>query len=133
MDGVADVVPSAATGPRTTPTQKAFIRSLLLAQSPEGYSSLCRTIADAHPPRYEDATCPLLIIVGSDDSTASMSGSQEILNSWGVEPGLKRMQVLHGVGHWHCIEAADEVESLVDEFVQGLKETIGDSVLQNME
>lgn len=43
------------------------------------------------------------------------------------------MQVLHGVGHWHCIEAADEVESLVDEFVQGLKETVGDSVLQNVE
>ncbi|KAG5939763.1 hypothetical protein E4U53_007737 [Claviceps sorghi] len=125
MEGVANVVPSAATGPRATATQKAFIRSLLLAQTPEGYSSLCRTIASAHKPRYEDAMCPLLIIVGSRDNTAPMAGCQEILNSWGVEAGRKRMRVLQGVGHWHCIEAADEVEALVDEFAQGMKEAVG--------
>ncbi|KAG5923905.1 hypothetical protein E4U42_004797 [Claviceps africana] len=125
MEGVANVVPSAATGPQATATHKAFIRTLLLAQSPEGYSSLCRTIAGAHKPRYEDAMCPLLIIVGSHDNTAPMAGCQEILNSWGVEAGRKRMRVLQGVGHWHCIEAADEVEALIDEFARGIKETVG--------
>ncbi|KAG6172737.1 hypothetical protein E4U22_000815 [Claviceps purpurea] len=121
MEGVVDVFLSVETGPRATATQKAFIRSLLLAQSPAGYSSLCSTIMNAQTPRYEEATCPLLIIAGSDDNTSPMAGSQAILDSWGVAAELKRMQVLRGVGHWHCIEAADEVEALVDEFAQGMK------------
>lgn len=125
MEGVANLIPSAATGPRATATQKAFIRALLLAQSPEGYSSLCRTIANAHRPLYENATCPLLIIAGLHDKTAPMAGSQDILKSWGVEAGFKRIQVLQEVGHWHCIEAADEVEALVTEFIQGIQVTVG--------
>lgn len=79
MEGIANVVPLAATGPGATATQQAFIRALLLAQSPEGYASLCRMIINAQRPRYEDIKCPLLIITGSHDETAPMSGSQQIL------------------------------------------------------
>ncbi|KZZ88039.1 alpha/beta hydrolase fold family protein [Moelleriella libera RCEF 2490] len=79
MEGIANVVPFAATGPGATATQQAFIRALLLAQSPEGYASLCRMIINAQRPRYEDIKCPLLIITGSHDETAPMSGSQQIL------------------------------------------------------
>ncbi|UNI17584.1 hypothetical protein JDV02_003916 [Purpureocillium takamizusanense] len=117
MEGVAAVVPFAATGPRATPTQQAFIRTLLLAQSPEGYKSLCRTIQRATRPRYEDIKCPLLIIAGSHDKTSPMGGSEHILQSWGVDAGRKRLEVLQGVGHWHCIEAADGVLALVSGFV----------------
>lgn len=80
MEGIVDVFLSVETGPRATATQKAFIRSLLLAQSPAGYSSLCSTIMNAQTPRYEEATCPLLIIAGSDDNTSPMAGSQAILD-----------------------------------------------------
>lgn len=82
MEGVAKVVPFAATGPKATTTQQAFIRALLLAQTAEGYKSLCRTIANAKRPRYEDIKCPLLIIAGSHDKTAPLTGSQEILNRY---------------------------------------------------
>lgn len=82
MEGVANVVPFATTGPKATATQKAFIRALLLAQTAEGYKSLCRTIANAKRPRYEDIKCPLLIIAGSHDKTAPLTGSQDILNRY---------------------------------------------------
>ncbi|KHO02120.1 alpha/beta hydrolase fold family protein [Metarhizium album ARSEF 1941] len=121
MEGVANVVPFAATGPRATATQKAFVRALLLGQTAEGYKSLCRMIANAGRPRYEDIKCPLLIIAGSHDKTAPLPGSRDILNSWGVGPGLKRIEILADVGHWHCIEAAPEVEDLVGAFAEGVR------------
>lgn len=45
--------------------------------------------------------------------------------SWGVEAGFKRIEILTDVGHWHCIEAADEVEGLVSGFVEGICVTAG--------
>ncbi|TWU75859.1 hypothetical protein ED733_005449 [Metarhizium rileyi] len=127
IEGVANVVPFAATGPKATATAKAFIRALLLAQTTEGYKSLCRTIASAKRPRYEDIHCPLLIIAGSHDKTAPLTGARDILNSWGVEAGLKRIEILADVGHWHCIEAAAEVEALVGVFVEGIRVTVGET------
>lgn len=41
--------------------------------------SLCRTIANAKRPQYEDIICPLLIIAGSHDKTAPLEGAQEIM------------------------------------------------------
>ncbi|KYK54105.1 alpha/beta hydrolase fold family protein [Drechmeria coniospora] len=109
MEAVAKWVPSVATGPKATATHKAFIRALLLAQTAEGYMSLCRTIARAPRPRYADMGCPLLIVAGSHDKTCPLSGSEAILASWGVDENRKRLVVLDGVGHWHCVEAAEEV------------------------
>ncbi|POR35548.1 3-oxoadipate enol-lactonase 2 [Tolypocladium paradoxum] len=120
MEAVANTIPAAATGPKATPTHRAFIRTLLLAQTSEGYMSLCRTIANAKRPRYDQIRCPLLIIAGSHDKTSPMVGSQEILDSWGADKGQKRLEVLEGVGHWHCIEAGHEVGALVNTFVRDL-------------
>lgn len=80
LEGVAAVVPRAATGPAATATQRAFVRALLLAQSADGYKSLCRTIAGAARPRYGDARCPLLVIAGSHDTTAPLAGAERILS-----------------------------------------------------
>ncbi|GJN82764.1 hypothetical protein PLIIFM63780_006309 [Purpureocillium lilacinum] len=124
MEGVAAVVPSAATGPKATATQQAFIRTLLLAQSPEGYKSLCRTIQRANRPQYEDIKCPLLIIAGSHDKTSPLGGSEHILQSWGAGESQKRLEVLQGVGHWHCIEAAEEVLGLVSGFAAQLRDKV---------
>ncbi|OAQ92855.1 alpha/beta hydrolase [Purpureocillium lilacinum] len=122
MEGVAAVVPSAATGPKATATQQAFIRTLLLAQSPEGYKSLCRTIQRANRPQYEDIKCPLLIIAGSHDKTSPLGGSEHIF--WGAGESQKRLEVLQGVGHWHCIEAAEEVLGLVSGFAAQLRDKV---------
>ncbi|KAM4065652.1 alpha/beta hydrolase family protein [Hirsutella rhossiliensis] len=120
MEAMASTIPTAATGPKATSTHRAFIRALLLAQSPQGYMSLCRTIASAKCPRYGDIRCPLLIIAGSHDLTSPPQDSREILQSWGGEQRQKRVEVLEGVGHWHCIEAADEVCELVKIFADSL-------------
>lgn len=75
---MADTIPGAATGSKSTSIQEAFIRSLLLSQQPEGYVSLCKVIAEATPPKYNKVTCPLLIVAGEDDKSAPLQGCQSI-------------------------------------------------------
>ncbi|KAH7134578.1 hypothetical protein B0J13DRAFT_597520 [Dactylonectria estremocensis] len=108
MEAMASTIPGAATGSKSTTTQKAFIRSLLLSQKPEGYNSLCRAIAEAGRPSYSSAKCPLLIIAGGEDKTSPVADAQVIFSEWGSKDEDKSLQVLEGVGHWHCIEASDE-------------------------
>ncbi|RFU26923.1 hypothetical protein B7463_g9430, partial [Scytalidium lignicola] len=120
MEAMADSIPQAATGSKSTSTQHAFIRTLLLAQDAAGYISLCKVIANAQAPQYEKITCPVLIIAGLDDKSAPLEGSQLILDSCATNVAKKRLRKLEGVGHWHCIEAAPEVESLIEEFIKSL-------------
>lgn len=78
MEPMADTIPAAATGPKATQTQRAFIRALLLAQTPEGYNSLCKAISDAEQPEYAQSKSPLLIISGSHDKTSPLEAAQNI-------------------------------------------------------
>lgn len=117
MEAMADTIPLAATGSKSTLTHKAFIRSLLISQKPDGYISLCRAIAEAGRPDYSAAQCPLLIIAGEEDKTSPLADAQVIFNEWGSKGEDKSIKVLGGVGHWHCIEAADEVGACVLEFL----------------
>ncbi|KAF7539265.1 hypothetical protein G7054_g2265 [Neopestalotiopsis clavispora] len=120
MEPMADTIPAAATGPKATETQRAFIRALLLSQTPDGYNSLCKAISDAKQPEYAQSKSPLLIISGSHDKTSPLEAAQNIQKSWGS--GVKtQLEILEGVGHWHCIEAADEVEKLIADFAGELR------------
>ncbi|KAH8886555.1 alpha/beta-hydrolase [Thozetella sp. PMI_491] len=105
MEAMADVIPIAATGSKSTPMQHAWIRSLILSQQPTGYISLCRVIASATAPVYRDIVSPLLIIAGSEDKSAPMDGCLSIFER-------QNLAVLEGVGHWHCVEAPQEVGRL---------------------
>ncbi|KAH8819118.1 alpha/beta hydrolase fold family protein [Xylogone sp. PMI_703] len=120
MEAMADSVPQAATGSKSTSTHHAFIRALLLSQDPKGYISICKVIANAQPPQYEKVMCPLLAIAGLDDKSAPLEGVQLTVNSCGTDAAKKNLHKLEGVGHWHCIEAAPEVGSLIEQFVKGL-------------
>ncbi|KAF5011057.1 hypothetical protein FDECE_2796 [Fusarium decemcellulare] len=117
MEAMANAIPFAATGSKSTLTQKAFIRALLLSQKTDGYTALCDAIAKAERPVYADAHCPLLIIAGEEDKTSPVPDSETILKSWGSDDATKSIRVLPGVGHWHCIEAADEVGSALEQFL----------------
>ena len=77
---MARVIPSAATGSKASATSKAFIRSLLLSQSPEGYNGLCRAIAGARRPAYEASHCALLVVAGEDDRTSPVDDCTTILD-----------------------------------------------------
>ncbi|KAF7552341.1 hypothetical protein G7Z17_g4377 [Cylindrodendrum hubeiense] len=117
MEAMADTIPLAATGSKSSLTQKAFIRSLLLSQKPDGYNSLCRAIAEATRPSYSSAQCALLILAGEEDKTSPLADAKVIFDEWGSKDEVKSIEVLGGVGHWHCIEAADEVGACILEFM----------------
>ena len=119
IESLAATIPSAATGRLSTPLHHAFIRSLILNTSSDGYMSLCRVIATAKKPNYAAITVPLLIIAGSDDATAPMSGCEAILENYATGTEAKRIEVLDGIGHWHCIEAGDAVARYIRDFVLG--------------
>lgn len=112
---MANSIPLAAVGSRSTPLQRAFIRELLLGQNPEGYAALCRAIASAPVPDYAAVRAPFLLIAGEEDKSAAMEGCKHIFEH--VSSAKKSLEVLKGVGHWHCIEAGDEVGALIARFV----------------
>lgn len=117
VESLAQTVPKAATGSSSTPVHHAFIRSLILGTSAKGYTSLCHVIATAKKPDYAAITVPVLIITGAEDMTASLAGCEEILNSYATRKEQKKLVVLDGVGHWHCIEAGDKVAAHINDFV----------------
>lgn len=115
---MANTIPSAAVGSRSTPLQKAFIRELLLSQDPKGYAALCRAISTAQPPNYGAVRAPSLLIAGVEDKSASMEGCRYIFEH--VSSQKKTLEVLEGVGHWHCIEASEQVGGLIARFACGI-------------
>ncbi|KAJ0420046.1 alpha/beta-hydrolase [Aspergillus carlsbadensis] len=115
MEPLANSIPDAATGSASSALVRSFIRELVLGQNPKGYAALCRAIANAPTVNYGAITAPFLLIAGEEDKSASMEGCEFIFN--GVASGNKKMEVLKEVGHWHCLEASDEVGKLIEEFV----------------
>lgn len=121
MEPLATSIPFAATSNKSSPLVHAFIRALLLGNSPKGYISLCKAIAEAPVPQYRNIKVPLLIIGGADDMTARLDGSY-ILEEYGSEN--KELRVLEGVGHWHVIEAYLQVQDMIDEFLRNAFEKV---------
>lgn len=119
MECMADSIPNQATGSRATALQKAFIRELILNQTPLGYAAACRAVATARPPNYAGVKSPFLLIAGQEDKSAPMDGCKFIFEN--IQSQNKKMEVLPGVGHWHCVEASDEVGKLIAEFAGTLQ------------
>lgn len=116
MEPMANTIPFGAVGSRSTPLQKAFIRELILGQDPKGYAALCQAIASAQPADYGAVKAPFLLIAGEEDKSASMEGCEHIFER--ISSEKKSLEVLQGVGHWHCIEAAEEVGALIAQFAK---------------
>jgi len=114
MEPMADSIPNQATGSRSTPLQKAFIRELILAQNSVGYASLCKVVVTARVPNYAAVKAPFLLIAGDEDKSAPLDGCRHIFDN--IASQNKRLEVLPGVGHWHCIEASDDVGRLIADF-----------------
>lgn len=114
MEAMASTIPSAAVGKSASPLVKAFIRELLLGQDPAGYISNCRIIVNAKPPNYSAIAVPVLILAGEEDKSAPLEGCNKMFEEIGT--GEKKLEVMKGVGHWHCLEAFAEVGKLILEF-----------------
>lgn len=111
MQPMADSIPSAAVGQNASPLAKAFIRELLLGQDPAGYVSNCRVIVQAKPPNYSKINVPILILAGEEDKSAPLEGCKKMFGEIGTSE--KRMEIMQGVGHWHCLEAFEQVVTLI--------------------
>ncbi|KAF1834832.1 alpha/beta-hydrolase [Decorospora gaudefroyi] len=114
MQPMADSIPEAAVGKKASPLVKGFIRELLLAQDPAGYVSNCRVIINAKPPNYGNISVPVLILAGDEDKSAPLEGCKHMFEEIGTSE--KKLEVLDGVGHWHCLEAVDQVGQLIAAF-----------------
>jgi pimeloyl-ACP methyl ester carboxylesterase len=119
MQPMADSIPQAAVGTKASPLAKAFIRELLLAQDPAGYISNCRVIVNAKAPKYGEISVPVLILAGSEDKSAPMEGCEKMFGEMGTSE--KRLEVLQGVGHWHCLEAHEEVVEKILGFYESVQ------------
>lgn len=117
MDPMADTIPFSAPGQGASPLVRSFIRELLLGQSAPGYVSHCRVICNAQRPEYEDIQAPLLLIAGEEDKSAALGLCQKMFEETGSQD--KKMEVLKGVGHWHCLEAPDMVAEKILQFLKG--------------
>lgn len=40
--------------------------------------------------------------------------------SCGTETKAKKLEILEGVGHWHCVEAADTIGPMIGDFAKNL-------------
>jgi pimeloyl-ACP methyl ester carboxylesterase len=63
----------------------------------------------------------MVILAGEDDKTAPVAGCEAILRSYGTSEARKGMKKLIEVGHWHCVEDPEAVQSIVGEFLEGLE------------
>ena len=117
---MADVIPTGATGSKSTPLQHAFIRTLLLSQRPEGYCSMCKVMGGASPPDYAAIKMPTLMVAGEEDKSAPLAGCEEIFQKTG---GEKSMEVVKGLGHWFCIEDPGSIAGLIGAFVEKVIQT----------
>jgi pimeloyl-ACP methyl ester carboxylesterase len=117
VEAMANTIPTAATGSKSGPLVVAFIRELLLGQDKYGYLSSCRVIANATRPRYEKVECPVLLLAGEEDKSAPLESSKQMFEELGTGSSNKRLEVLSGVGHWHCIEEPVVVGNKIVEFL----------------
>ncbi|PYH87774.1 alpha/beta-hydrolase [Aspergillus ellipticus CBS 707.79] len=117
MEPMANTIPNGATGPHCSPLARSFIRELLIGQNPKGYAALCRAIATAPVIDYSAVKAPFLLIAGEEDKSASMEGCQHIFGE--VSSAHKKLEVLAGIGHWHCLEAPEEVGKAIASFAGG--------------
>ncbi|KAL1639036.1 hypothetical protein SLS58_008365 [Diplodia intermedia] len=114
MEPMADTIPAAATARHASPVARALVRELLLAQDRWGYVSNCRVIANAVPPAYADVRVPVLLLAGDEDKSAPLDMCKKQFDELATDE--KRLEILPGVGHWHCVEAPDAVSAKIVDF-----------------
>jgi pimeloyl-ACP methyl ester carboxylesterase len=114
MEAMANTIPNSAMGKKASLLAKSFVRELLLSQDPAGYCSNVRVIINAKPPNYGKIAVPVLILAGEEDNSAPLEGCQRMFGEMGT--GEKKLSVMGGVGHWHCVEAVEEVGQKILDF-----------------
>jgi 3-oxoadipate enol-lactonase len=116
MEAVAPGIVAAATSERTRhdhPALAAFVRELLFRQDPQGYAACCEALANATDPAYSRVQAPALFIVGDQDKTSP----PELSETLAKETNSASVEVIPDIGHWHAVEAADQVTAALRDFI----------------
>ncbi|MFF5587973.1 alpha/beta fold hydrolase [Streptomyces hygroscopicus] len=116
MSAVADTIVSVATSEQTRtqrPLAAALVRELLLGQDPEGYAAACEALAAAEEPDFASIKAPALLLTGSEDRTSPPAVNDDI---FALLPKAT-LHILEGIGHWHTLEASDDVTRRLQEFL----------------
>lgn len=53
-------------------------------------------------PQTQTIKIPILILAGSEDKSAPLEGCKKMFGQ--LPGGEKKLVVMEGVGHWHCLE-----------------------------
>lgn len=116
MEPLANSIPTAATNKNSTALQKALIRELIMGSDPKSYASHCEVIVTMkeEEPDWKSIKVPVLILAGEEDGSAPLAGCEAIHQNLGSEQ--KELKVMKNVGHWHCVEAGDQVAREIDTF-----------------
>ena len=118
MEPLANTIPTSATNAKSTALQRSIIRELVIGQDPKSYASHCQVIVDAKEPDLKSIKIPALILAGEEDKSAPMEGCEYIHEHLGSQ--RKELKVMNGVGHWHCVEAGDQVGREIAAFCSSL-------------
>lgn len=116
MVAVADATVQAGTSAQTRahrPEVAAFVREMVMAQSPEGYAQNCEAIADLQPAAIENLDCPTLVATGDEDNTAPIAVARLIAG----KIAHAQLRVLTRCGHWTPIECAEELSRILLQFI----------------
>ena len=111
---MANTIPNAAVGSNATTLQKAFIRELLLGQTVDGYSAMCKCIAISTVGDLKQVKAKVLIVAGEEDKSAPLEGCKKFDDEL---EDLARLQKVAKVGHWHVVEAPEKMAELVEDFL----------------
>lgn len=107
MEPLANTIPTSATNKKSTALQESIIRELLLNQDPKSYASHCNVLCNMKEPSFQSIKAPVLILAGEEDMSAPLEGCQYLHDN--IQSQKNELKVMKGVGHWHCIEAGDQV------------------------
>ncbi|MDX3697456.1 alpha/beta fold hydrolase [Streptomyces europaeiscabiei] len=116
MSAVADTIVAVATSEETRterPLAAALVRELLLGQDPDGYAGACEALAAAEEPDFTGIKAPVLLLTGSDDKTSPPAVNDDI---FALLPKA-RLHIIEGIGHWHTLEAPEDVTRHLQEFL----------------
>lgn len=94
------------------PVVVGFVREMLLRQPAAGYAAHCRALASGR--RADPATlrCPILLIAGTDDTTAPPASVEALAASL----PQARLEMLAACGHWTAVEKPGETVAAMRRF-----------------
>jgi pimeloyl-ACP methyl ester carboxylesterase len=92
---------------------------MLLNHSRLGFASLCGAVINAPTFDFGEIHVPFLLISSDEDTLAPPEKTFHIFRQ--VASRQKGMEVLGGVGSWHCIEAGDEISKFILDFTENLR------------